>query len=515
MAANINIGDFLTTRAHLNPDKEAVYDVAADKRYNFREINDRANQLCNALSDLGLNKGDRVALLTFNGHEFLESFFGPAKAGMVIMPLNWRLTAEELSFIVKDGGAGALIYHADFAPIVAQLRAMGAAGHAIEHWICIGETDAEATLDYENLLASGSTAEPTDKAGADDMLFIMYTSGTTGNPKGVVHTHDTQLWAVLTVTNSSDGRPSDRYLLLLPLFHVGALTPMVAMVYGGCTLVIQREFDPERAWGLIESEQISTSLAVPAMLAFMLQVPDFQRFDWSSLRWVMSGAAPLPVATINAYKDLGIEIHQVYGLTESCGPACVIGPDDAMRKIGSTGKAFFHSEVRVADDQGRELPAGEAGEILVRGRHIMREYWNRPDATAETLRDGWLRTGDVAVRDEEGFITIADRIKDMIISGGENVYPAELENVLIQHPGIADAAVIGQESEKWGESPFAVVVKADPNLDEAAVLAHCDGKLARYKLPKGAAFIDVIPRNPAGKILKRILRDQFPGPAPQ
>jgi acyl-CoA synthetase (AMP-forming)/AMP-acid ligase II len=186
-----------------------------------------------------------------------------------------------------------------------------------------------------------------------------------------------------------------------------------------------------------------------------------------------------------------------------------------MRKIGSTGKAFFHSEVRVADDQGRELPAGEAGEILVRGRHIMREYWNRPDATAETLRDGWLRTGDVAVRDEEGFITIADRIKDMIISGGENVYPAELENVLIQHPGIADAAVIGQESEKWGESPFAVVVKADPNLDEAAVLAHCDGKLARYKLPKGAAFIDVIPRNPAGKILKRILRDQFPGPAPQ
>jgi acyl-CoA synthetase (AMP-forming)/AMP-acid ligase II len=323
------------------------------------------------------------------------------------------------------------------------------------------------------------------------------------------------MWALLTLLNTADVHFADRYMVLLPLFHVGALTPMIGSVYKGNTLVILRNFDPTRAWQLIEEERITTTLAVPAMLMFMLQVPDYQRFDWSSIRFVTSGAAPVPVSTINAYMDLGIEVHQVYGMTETCGPACLIGPDDAVHKVGSTGKSFFHTRVRIVDEEGNDLPSGQAGEILVHGPHNMKEYWNRPDATAETIVDGWLHTGDVAVMDDEGFVTIQDRIKDMIISGGENVYPAEVENVLLQHPGIADAAVIGQESAKWGESPFAVIVRSDASLSEADVLAYCDGKLARYKLPKGAAFVDEIPRNPSGKILKRVLRDQFAGPAPE
>jgi acyl-CoA synthetase (AMP-forming)/AMP-acid ligase II len=515
MSTDINIGDALTSRAYLNPNKQALYDVATGQRYTFTELNKRANQCCGAIQDLGVAKGDRLALLAYNGHEFVESFFGPAKAGIVIMPLNWRLTANELSFILKDGGAKALVFDADFAPVVEQIRNMGAQGSDIEHWICIGDNKPDFALDYDNLLTEQSPEEPVEKAGDNDNLFIMYTSGTTGNPKGVVHTHSTVLWALLTLGNTADTRFSDKYLLLLPLFHVGALTPMIAAIYKGNSMVILRNFDPEKVWSLIEEEQINTTLAVPAMLGIMLQVPNFQRFDWSSLRYIISGAAPLPVTTINAYMDLGIEVHQIYGMTETCGPACLIGPDDAVHKIGSTGKSFFHTRVRIVDASGNDLPAGEAGEILVRGPHNMKEYWNRPQATAETMVDGWLHTGDIAVMDEEGFVTIQDRIKDMIISGGENVYPAEIENVLLQHPAIADAAVIGQDSEKWGETPLAVIVKKDGDLTEAEVLEHCSSKLARFKLPKGAVFIDEIPRNPSGKILKRVLREQYSGPAPE
>ena len=275
-----------------------------------------------------------------------------------------------------------------------------------------------------------------------------------------------------------------------------------------------REFDPVRAWGLIQEEKITNSLLVPAMLNFMSQVPDITRYNYSSLRWIQSGAAPLPVNIIQKYADFGIEVHQIYGLTECCGPACVISAENALRKIGSTGRPFFHTEGKVVDDNGVVCPPGEQGEVWLKGKHIMLEYWNRPDATAETITaDGWLRTGDVAATDEEGFVYIQDRIKDMIISGGENVYPAEIENVILALTGVTEVAVIGQPSEKWGESPFAIVVKNDNALTEIDVLEHCDGKLARFKLPKGAAFIEVIPRNANGKVLKRELRLQFPGPA--
>lgn len=515
MSTDINIGDFLRTRAFLNPKKEALYDVAAGQRYSFRELNGRANQCCHSLTSLGLKKGDRVALLANNGHEFAESFFGPAKAGLVLMPLNWRLTADELSFILKDGGASVLIFDQDFAPVVDELHKMGQGGTDVAHWIAVGDKPPAYATPYEDLLAAQSTEDPAVAAGDDDNLFIMYTSGTTGKPKGVVHSHKTVMWALLTLNNTADIRFSDRYLVMLPLFHVAALTPMIGSVYKGNSMVILRNFDPVKAWSLIEEEKITTTLAVPAMLAFMLQVPDFQRFDWSTLRYITSGAAPVPVTTINAYMDLDIEIHQVYGMTETCGPACLIGPDDAVHKIGSTGKSFFHTRIRIVDESGKDLPPGQPGQILVRGPHNMKEYWNRPDATAQTIVDGWLHTGDVAVQDEEGFVTIQDRIKDMIISGGENVYPAEIENVLLQHPGVADAAVIGQDSARWGESPLAVIVKKDSALTDADLLAHCNGKLARYKQPKGAVFVDEIPRNPSGKILKRVLREQFPGPAPE
>ncbi|MCB1644821.1 MAG: long-chain-fatty-acid--CoA ligase [Pseudomonadales bacterium] len=510
-----NIGQFLARRAFLNPDRAAYVDGLSGERLSFATLNSRCNRIANSLIQRGVKPGDRVGLLMKNGVEFIESFFAIAKIGGVIVPLNWRLVADELEFILKDSGTRTLLFGAPFLDLATELYQRGDKTEILD-WIQVAEGQGEThfSADYHQLQDAAADTEPAVGASDEAMLYIMYTSGTTGLPKGVVHTHNTALWALMTISASIDSRDGDVYLAALPLFHVGALTPVTLNVYSGTTSVVMPDFDPLLAWQLIEREKITTGLLVPAMLNFMLQVPGHDKMDYSSLRWVQSGASPLPVNLIQAYADIGIPVHQIYGLTETCGPACVISAENALKKLGSTGQSFFHTDVRIVDPEGNVCAPGEQGEVEVRGLHIMKEYWNRPDATAETLVDGWLRTGDVASMDEAGFVYIQDRIKDMIISGGENVYPAEVENVILGHPQVVEVAVIGQPSERWGESPFAVVVRSDDSLTEAEVLQFCDGKLARFKMPKGAVFVDQIPRNPSGKVLKRILREQFPGPAP-
>jgi acyl-CoA synthetase (AMP-forming)/AMP-acid ligase II len=515
MKTRINIGQFISRRGDMRPDMLAVNDALADRRFCYAGLNSRVNQVCGALNSLGLAKGDRVALLAYNGHEFLETFFAIAKTGLVAVPVNWRLTAREITYILKDCGVKAIMFDSEFASTVEEIREMGSEGSVVEHWLEVRGNKVDTALDYEQLILSQEVEEPPVTAGGEDNLFIMYTSGTTGLPKGAVHTHNSVFWSVLNYSATAGMYFDDTHLVFLPLFHIAALVGAVTALYNGNALVVLRSFDPQKSWSLILDEKISTSYAVPAMLNFMLQVPDFDKYDWSSLRWFMSGGAPLPVETIKAYKEVGIDITQAFGMTEACGAVCMVGPEDGMRKAGSVGKAFFHTELRIVDAEGKDLPAGREGEIIARSPTIMKEYWNLPKATAEAIRDGWYHTGDIGVRDEEGFITIRDRIKDMIISGGENVYPAEVELVLMQHPGILEAAVIGQESQKWGDSPFAIVVSKSPGLSESEVLSHCDGKLARFKLPKGVAFVDELPRNSIGKVLKRVLRKQFPGPAPE
>ncbi len=511
-----NIGLLLSKRALLSGSREAYVDSKSGQRLTFAELNQRSNCIANSLVSTGLEVGDRVALMMMNNAEFLESYFAIAKIGCVVVPLNWRLVADELEFILKDSGARTLVFGDEFTDVTSELHGRGDKTE-VQSWIQVagGGGDTQFSSDYESLIEAGSAEEPPIRASDDDLLYIMYTSGTTGLPKGVVHTHTTTFWALFTFAASVDVHDGDRYLAALPMFHVGALAPLTMNVHHGVTSIVMREFDPLRAWQLIAEERITTGLLVPAMLNFMVQVPQVETFDYSSVRWIHSGASPLPVNLIQQYADMGIEIHQIYGLTESCGPACVIDAENALTKIGSTGRAFFHTDVRVVDEAGVDTAPGEQGEVWVKGMHIMKGYWNRPEATAETItEDGWLRTGDIAMQDEEGFVYIQDRIKDMIISGGENVYPAEIENVILAHPQVSEVAVIGQPSEKWGESPFAVVVRGSDELLEADLLRYCDGKLARFKLPKGATFVDEIPRNANGKVLKRVLREQFPGPAP-
>jgi acyl-CoA synthetase (AMP-forming)/AMP-acid ligase II len=509
-----NIGLLLSRRAHLNPDREAYVEGGDGVRLTFRELNARCNQVANGLLDAGVGKGDRVALLLMNSAEFVASYFAIAKIGGVVVPLNWRLVPDELTFILKDSGSTVLIFGEEFIDTVSELNQRGDATE-IARWLQVAQGAGEThfSSDFDAMADAASIEEPTVSGEDDDLLYIMYTSGTTGLPKGVVHTHDTSLWALLTFAITSDLRDGDRYLAALPMFHVGSLTPITLCVYRGVTAVVMREFDPVRAWQLMGEETITAALLVPAMLNFMVNVPELGRFDYSALRWIQSGASPLPINLILAYDKLGIEVQQIYGLTETCGPACVIDSANALKKVGSTGQGFFHTDVKVANPDGSRCENGEQGEVWVRGRHIMKEYWNRPEATAETIVDGWLRTGDVAIEDEEGFIYIQDRIKDMIISGGENVYPAEIENVILAHPEVGEVAVIGQPSERWGESPFAIVVATAADVTEADILKFCDGKLARFKLPKGATFVSEIPRNPSGKVLKRLLREEFPGPA--
>jgi len=505
-----NIGSLLTKRAYLDPTGEALFDVAADRRFTFSQLNEASNQVAAGLTKTGLKKGDRVGLLMMNSHEFVSAFFAIAKLGAVIVPLNVRLVPDELEFILKDSGVSVLLAGEEFVPVVTDLQARGQKTD-IRTWIHVGSDATSPTFatPFSVIANNPGAPEPEITAHGDDLLYIMYTSGTTGLPKGVMHTHNTQMAALHTVNASSDFRTSDRYLNPMPLFHVGSLTPAVAVTYLGLTHVLMRAFDPTKVWEIIGAERITNALMVPAMLNFMRMTYDPAKHTHSDLRWILAGAAPVPVSLIEAYLAMGIEIHQVYGLTETCGPACVTSSHDAIRKAGSTGKSYFHTDVRVVRADGTDCAVDEPGEVIVRGGHIMTGYLNRPDATAETLRDGWLHTGDIAVVDDEGFVYIKDRLKDMIISGGENVYPAEIENVILSHPGVAEVAVIGIPSDKWGESPLAVVVKKDPELTEADLLAHCDGKLAKYKMPVGAHFVDAIPRNPSGKALKKDLRLQF------
>ncbi len=504
----------MTKRALLNPAREAIFDVTAGKRFTYVEANARANRVANAMTSAGLAKGDRVAMLLMNGHQFVESFYGLGKVGGVIVALNWRLVADELSFILDDSGAETMLFGTQFTEVCAELHSRGAEGSKVTRWIHVGEADAtpDWAEHYETVLAAATDDEPEVAAADDDLLFIMYTSGTTGLPKGVMHSHSTTLWSLVTATATAELRKGERYLICLPLFHVGALNPLMTTFYAAGTCVIMSEFDPVRIWELFGEEKVTVTLAVPAALQFMLLTLDKDKHDYSTLRWVMSGAAPVPVNLIEAYAGMGIEIHQVYGLTETAGPACLIDPDDAIARAGSTGKAFFHTDVKIVDEDGNESADGEPGEVYVRGPHIMVGYWNRPDATAESIVDGWLKTGDIAVCDADGFVYIQDRVKDMIISGGENVYPAEIENVILGVEGVKEVAVIGVPSEKWGESPLAVVVRADETVTEDMVFEVCQKSLARFKQPVKVEFVDAIPRNPTGKALKRVLRDQFPDP---
>ena len=501
------IGFWLTKRAFLNGDREAVVDGA--RRLTYREINDRVNRLSRALQSLGLQPGDRCALLAYNGLEYVEVIFAAAKLGLLLVPLNWRLSPAELAFNLVDSGTETLIFDPDFAPLV-----QGLVGETkVRRLLVLGREEILGAPAYEKALAGqpGLEPEPAGPVGLETPHIIMYTAGTTGRPKGAVLTQGAGFWNAVNLEMDLYFTPDDRDLLVLPMFHIGGIGLFtLPILYAGGTVVIQRTFEPAETLRLLQEENITLFFGVPAVFLFLIQHPDFRPEAFARARVVMSGGAPLPVSLVEHYHQAGILLQQGFGMSEAAPSIATLAKDRALRKAGSIGRALFHVEARVVDDDRKEVPAGAVGELVIRGPNLMQGYWNRPEATAEALAGGWFHTGDLARLDEEGDLTIVERKKDMFISGGENVYPAEVENALFELAPVSEAAVVGIPDEKWGEVGRAVVVlKEGQTLTEAEVLDHLRGRLARFKVPKQVVFTDRLPRNAAGKVLKTELRDRL------
>jgi fatty-acyl-CoA synthase len=498
--------DCIAYHALRRPHAVAAIDLATERRHTYRTFDDRISRLATAMRDeYGVGRGDRVAVFAPNTTDTFEVQFACARLGAILVPLNWRLAQPELQAILGDCAPVLLVYDLDFAERAEEL----VQACDVPHRCMRGPFDSP----YEHAATQPHRLEQPELVTLDDVSTILYTSGTTGLPKGAIITHGMNVWNTVNSTGPALLSPSSVFLGLLPLFHTGGLNVFAnPLFYTGGTVMIARSFDPGEALHLIgdPSQRISHLFGVPASYQFMAQHPSFRATDLTRLVFAGIGGAPTPDATLETWKEQGAILQQGYGMTET-GPLVLLQErDDAVHKPGSAGTPVLHTEVRVVRADGSDAATGEIGELWVKGPNITPGYWNQPEVTRAAFTDYWLHTGDAAILDEDGCYTIVDRWKDMYISGGENVYPAEVENVLYQVDGIAEAAVIGMPDARWGEVGCAiVVVKPGHTLTETALLTHCAGNLARYKLPHSVVFTDVLPRNATGKVHKPTLREKF------
>jgi len=500
--------DWIAHFGRRTPDKVAVIDLGSGRRFSYAQFDDRIARLAKHLRDrLEIKRGDRVAVLALNTTDTLEVQFACGRLGAVLLPLNTRLTVPELRYIVGDSSPSLMIHdseHAETALAVAGLCRVGAT-------LSLGPDGS-----YEAAIAASHRLDGCEIMTLDDISTIMYTSGTTGRPKGAIITHGMTFWNCVNLGGPAAILPSSVFLSVLPLFHTGGLNCYTnPVLHAGGTVLIMRAFDPGLALRLISdpSYHINVFFGVPSIYQFMAQHPAFEGADFSRLLGGGVGGAPMPLSLLKVWEERGVPLQQGYGMTETSPAVMTLDREDAARKAGSSGKPVLHTEVRIVRPDGSDAGIGELGELWVRGPNVTPGYWNRPDANASSFTDGWLHTGDAVRMDEEGFYFIVDRWKDMYISGGENVYPAEVENVLHQLSAIAEAAVIGIPHAQWGESGMAIIaVKPGCAITEAEIHAHCGANLARFKCPARIEFVQALPRNATGKIHKPTLRQQFGSP---
>ncbi|MGH2829888.1 MAG: acyl-CoA synthetase [Actinomycetota bacterium] len=498
-----NIGFWTARRASLTPARIALR--AGGRDYTYAELEDRAARAAGALEAAGVSAGERVAAYLPNGIAYVDVFLACARLGAILVPLSTRLAAPELEFIANDSGSATLVCDATLADVVAEFLP----GTSIKSVLVAGGPGDDA---FEAACAAARPAGVRDVA-PDDVLAIVYTSGTTGRPKGAMLTHANFFWTNLNIGIALDFTNDERTVVALPMFHIGGwnVNTLAVWLKGG-TVFLEESFDAGRLLALIAEHRITSFMGVPTMYALMAEHASFQTSDISSVREFVCGGAPLPVPLIRRYQQRGARFIQGYGLTEAAPNCLALPPEDAVRKAGTAGRPYFFTDVRVVDDRDHDVPAGGSGEIVVRGPSVMKGYWNLPEETAAALRDGWLRTGDVGRVDDEGYITIVDRVKDMYISGGENVYPAEVEHALAAHPSIAEAAVVGVPDARWGEAGLAIVVlRPGATATPEDVRAFCLEHLAKFKVPRDVVFTASLPRNATGKLLKTELRDRFGG----
>ena len=508
----MRLHDTLDYRAREHPD--ADFAIQGERRMSYAEARRASDRLADALVGQGLAVGDRVAWLSKNSIEHALFYYAASKAGVVPVPLNYRLAAPEWEFIVNDAGAKLLFASPELAEAIAPVRDALA---SVKRCVAVGGDVAgwDAYADFE---ASGNANAPRREIGADSDVYQMYTSGTTGRPKGAVLQHRAVAAQLHQAVMAFGGRPGERTLIVAPLYHAAAAVCTFCTVQMGGTLYIQEDFVPAEVVRALSEERIRMSLLVPAMIQFCLStVPDVAERDYDDLELMAYGASPIAEATLRrALEVFQCDFIQGYGMTETTAASTYLFPGDHRSALDgrselllSAGRPLLGTEIRIVDERDREVPRGTIGEVAIRGPQLMRGYWNRPEASQEALRGGWMHTGDAGFVDEDGYLFIQDRVKDMIVSGGENVYPREIEDVLFEHPGVADAAVIGVPDEKWGETVKAIVVRKDPGLTADDVLAHCRGRLGGYKQPRSVDFVDALPRNPSGKVLKKDLREPY------
>jgi long-chain acyl-CoA synthetase len=504
------VADIIRRHSAARPDRIAIH--FEGQRITYRDLDRRANQVANTLVAAGIRPQARIAVLAKNSPAFFELWFGAAKANAVLVPVNFRLAPPEIAFVVNDARAELLFVGADFYAAVEKIE------RELAHVRGIVALDGNHPPwpDYAAWTASASATDPGLPLRADDCAVQMYTSGTTGHPKGAQLSH-ANLLSLLpgALRQFGDWHEGDVSLVCMPLFHIGGSGWALVGLYAGAENVLSREFDPPAILRLIAEFGVTKAFFVPAMILFLLQAPQSAHTDFSSLELIAYGASPAPIDLLrNALKTFGCGFAQVYGLTETTGAITYLPPEDhgehAIERLKSCGRPMAGVEIKVVDASGRELAPGEVGEVVCRTPQIMLGYWNLPEATTAAIRDGWFHTGDAGYLDRDGYLYIYDRVKDMIISGGENIYPAEVENALFGHPAIADVAVIGVPDGKWGEAVKAVVVKkpgVDVSVEELIDFART--RIAGFKVPRSVDFVDALPRNPSGKILKRELRKPY------
>jgi long-chain acyl-CoA synthetase len=504
--------ELIRWRARVTPEIPAVWFEGT--QITYRELDRRSSQVANALIERGVRPGDRVCVLDQNHAGFIELMFGLAKAGAVYVPVNWRLAPPEVSYVVNDSEAKLLFVGGSFCQIIEEIEDQLKTVRKIVSFS--GGSDAWES--YALMIDGASEEDPQVQTAESETTWQLYTSGTTGRPKGAELT-TSNLFSVFGFAPALFGgmREGERTLVVMPLYHIGGSGYALMALIAGNTLVMMREFNPAKALDIIQEQKVNHSFLVPAALLFMLQAENSARTNSSSLRAIVYGASPIPEDLLRRAMDhFRCEFFQVYGLTETTGGVTRLRFEDhhlngpLAGRLKSCGQPLFGVEVRVVDSEGQDVAPGVMGEIVVRGQVVMKGYWHDPEATARAIRDGWLHTGDAGYLDEDGFIYIQDRVKDMIVSGGENIYPAEVESCLFGHPAVADVAVIGVPDEKWGEAVKAVVVlKPDTAVGAEELIEFCKGKIANYKRPRSVDFVTALPRNPTGKVLKRELRKPY------
>lgn len=500
------VTDWLEKRAQLTPERVGLTDTMAGDEVTFADWNARANRTANLLTALGVRSGDLVSVYASNCAEYVDLLFACGKIGAILHNLNWRLTVHELRAILEEARPRVLCYGRDWS---AQVDALRPALDWVRHFVALGQPEP-GDVDFAARDTESSELRRRADLTMDHPWDIYYTGGTTGLPKGAVLTHGNLTWNSVNTVTSWGLRSDHSAALQLPFFHIGGPNIfLLPFVHVGGRTVLCRAFDVDQTFDLIDSGAVTHVVGVPTMYVMMQQHARWQSTDFSRLALVISGGAPCPLPVMERFWARGVDFKTGYGLTEASGNNFWLPPADVRRKPGSVGFPLFHIDIRITREDGNDCMPDEPGELLIRGPHVFAGYWNRPDATTATLRSGWLHTGDLARRDAEGYTTIVGRSKDMFISGGENVYPAEVESVLHAHPAVAEAALIAVQHEKWGEVGRAVVVVSQgQQLTAESLLDFLRERLARYKLPQSVVFVAALPRTAIGKIDKlRLARE--------